>query len=297
MNILVTGSNGQLGNQMRLLGATSKDNHYIFTDVSMPDGVETVKLDITSLADVRALMTAEKVDVVVNCAAYTAVDKAEDDVELADRINHKAAANLAQVCAETGAELIHVSTDYVFQGETCTPCTEDQPTDPLGVYGRTKLAGEQAIVAAGCGYVILRTAWLYSAFGNNFVKTMRRLTRERESLKVVFDQVGTPTYAGDLADVIFKIVEGRLYVDRSGIYHFSNEGVCSWYDFTIEIRNLSGNHCDVQPCHSDEFPSKVKRPHFSVLDKTRIKTTFGITVPYWKDSLVKCIAELEQQEA
>lgn len=291
MNILITGSNGQLGNQMRLLGATSS-HHYIYTDVSMPEGVPTLKLDITDLDEIRALMQAESVDVVVNCAAYTNVEKAEDDYAIADLINHTAAAHLAKVCAEMGATLIHVSTDYVFQGRNCLPCTEDQPTDPLGVYGKTKLAGEVAIEESGCNYIILRTAWLYSSFGNNFVKTMRRLTAERDSLKVVFDQVGTPTYAGDLADTIFKIVEEGMYKEHPGIYHYSNEGVCSWYDFAVEICNLSGNTCNIRPCHSDEFPSKVKRPHFSVLDKTKLKDTFGVSVPYWKDSLEKCIEEL-----
>lgn len=295
MNILITGSNGQLGNQMRLLGATSP-NHYIYTDVSMPEGVLTLKLDITNLNEVRAMMQSERVDVVVNCAAYTNVEKAEDDYATADLINHTAAANLAKVCAETGASLIHVSTDYVFQGENCVPCTEDQPTDPLGAYGKTKLAGEAAIEASGCHAVILRTAWLYSSFGNNFVKTMRRLTAERDSLNVVFDQVGTPTYAGDLADVIFKIVEEGMYREHPGIYHFSNEGVCSWYDFAVEICNLSGNTCDIRPCHSDEFPSKVKRPHFSVLDKTKLKGTFGVRIPHWKNSLAKCIEELNRKQ-
>lgn len=296
MNILVTGSNGQLGNQMRILG--SKSSHtYVFTDVSMPEGVETVRLDISDYEAVRGFVADNKIDVVVNCAAYTAVDKAEDDRELADLINHVAVDNLARVCAEAQAALIHVSTDYVFKGEKCVPCTETDPTDPLGVYGQTKLAGEEAILRSGCKYVILRTAWLYSAFGNNFVKTMRRLTAERDSLKVVFDQVGTPTYAGDLADVIFHIVETSAYLSHPGIYHYSNEGVCSWYDFAVEICALSGNKCDVQPCHSDEFPSKVKRPHFSVLDKTKLKQTFGLRVPYWKDSLCKCVAELLRLEA
>lgn len=280
---------------MRLLGATSS-NRYIYTDVSMPEGVPTLKLDITDLEEVRAMMQSEHVDVVVNCAAYTNVEKAEDDYATADLINHTAAANLAQACAETGASLVHVSTDYVFQGEDCQPCTEDRPTDPLGAYGKTKLAGEKAIEASGCNHLILRTAWLYSSFGNNFVKTMRRLTSERDSLKVVFDQVGTPTYAGDLADVIFKIVEGGMYKDHPGIYHFSNEGVCSWYDFAVEIARMSGNACDIRPCHSDEFPSKVKRPHFSVLDKTKLKETFGVSVPYWKDSLEKCIEELNSKQ-
>lgn len=293
MNILVTGSNGQLGNQMRLLGATSA-NRYIYTDVTMPEGVETVRLDITNLEDIRRMMRDEQVDVVVNCAAYTNVDKAEDDYATADLINNTAAGNLATACSERGAALIHVSTDYVFKGNGCLPCTEQQPTDPLGAYGKTKLAGERAIEAAGCDYVIFRTAWLYSAYGNNFVKTMKGLTAEKDSLKVVFDQVGTPTYAADLADIIFKVVEERLYHGRRDVFHFSNEGVCSWYDFTIEIRDICGNKCDVQPCHSSEFPSKVERPHYSVLDKTKVKSTFGVTVPYWKDSLKKCLEILNK---
>lgn len=232
-----------------------------------------------------------QITIVINCAAYTNVDKAEDDFEIADLINHKAVENLAVVCKEVGATLIHVSTDYVFQGNGNLPCREDEQTNPLGVYGKTKLAGEQAIEKIGCKYLIFRTAWLYSSFGNNFVKTMRRLTSEREHLSVVFDQVGTPTYAGDLAALIWYIVETGKY-NQQGIYHFSNEGVCSWYDFAKEIAALSGNKCEIRPCHSAEFPSKVKRPAFSVLDKTKVKRDFGYIIPYWKDSLIKCINEL-----
>ncbi len=293
MNILVTGSNGQLGNQMRLLGPTSTENHYIFTDINTIEGVDTTFLDITNYDQVIDLVRKEQIQVIVNCAAYTNVDRAEDDEEMADLINHKAVGNLARACYEEHATLIHVSTDYVFQGNGCVPCTEEQQTSPLGVYGRTKLAGEEAILSSGCSYLIFRTAWLYSSFGGNFVKTMRRLTKEKDSLQVVFDQVGTPTYAGDLAEAIFQIIESNKFVDHTGIYHYSNEGVCSWYDFTIEIRDLSGNACAVYPCHSSEFPSKVKRPHFSVLDKTKFKQTFGILVPYWKESLRRCIKELD----
>ena len=282
MNILVTGANGQLGNEMQRVAKTSS-NHYIFTDVA--------QLDITDREAVLRAVKDNSIQVIVNCAAYTNVDKAEDDSETADLINNKAVENLATAARENDATLIHISTDYVFKGDRCTPCREDWETDPLGVYGITKLAGEKSIERTGCRHIIIRTAWLYSPFGKNFVKTMQKLTAEKDSLKVVFDQVGTPTYAGDLADAIARIIEtGQL--GKQGIYHFSNEGVCSWYDFAREICELSGNTCNIQPCHSDEFPSKVKRPHFSVLDKTKIKDTFGIEVPYWKDSLKKCIREL-----
>jgi dTDP-4-dehydrorhamnose reductase len=293
MNILVTGANGQLGNQMRILGATSKD-HYIYTDVVAPEGVETTILDITNLDNVRALCDAEKVDVIVNCAAYTNVDKAESDAEFCEILNAKAPQNLAVVMKERGGLLVHVSTDYVFGADPYNvPCKEDQKGTPSGVYGLTKLHGEQNIIASGCEYIIIRTAWLYSAFGRNFVKTMLNLTATKPALKVVFDQVGTPTYAGDLADVIFYIVENRKWEGKTGIYHYSNEGVCSWYDFTIKIAALAGNtSCDIQPCHSDEFPSPVKRPAYSVLDKTKIKETFGIKIPYWTQSLEKCLKEL-----
>lgn len=285
LNILITGANGQLGNEMRLLGPTSR-NHYIFTDVA--------ELDITSVDAVHRMVTTEKIDVIVNCAAYTNVEKAEEDCDLADLLNHKAVANIASAAKEVGATLIHISTDYVFQGDKNLPCREDAPTDPLGVYGKTKLAGEAAVCASGCKYLIFRTAWLYSAFGNNFVKTMMRLTSEKERLAVVFDQVGTPTYAADLAKTIFGIIEGGSYAGNEGVYHFSNEGVCSWYDFAHEIAQLAGNtRCNVQPCYSSEFPSKVRRPAFSVLDKTKIKRTFGITIPHWRDSLIRCIEKLK----
>lgn len=293
MNILVTGANGQLGNQMRLLGATSQ-NHYIYTDVVAPEGVETTILDITDINNVRAICEAEQVDVIVNCAAYTNVDKAETDQEFCEVLNAKAPQNLAQVMKERDGLLVHVSTDYVFGGDPYnTPCKEDQKGTPTGVYGKTKLLGEENIISSGCKYIILRTAWLYSAYGKNFVKTMLNLTATKPQLKVVFDQVGTPTYAGDLADCIFDIVENHKWEGNTGVYHFSNEGVCSWYDFTIKIAELAGNtNCDILPCHSDEFPSPVKRPAFSVLDKTKVKQTFGIRVPYWTVSLKKCLGEL-----
>ena len=279
MNILVTGGNGQLGNEMRVVSKESR-NRYIFTDV--------VELDITNLEAIRYMLKMERVDVVVNCAAYTNVDRAEEDEIMADLLNNKAAGNLAVVAKEVGATLIHVSTDYVFQGDKNTPYKEDCETSPLGVYGRTKLAGERSIQATGCNYLIFRTSWLYSSYGKNFVKTMQRLIRDKNSLKVVFDQVGTPTYAGDLAAIIYKVIEKDM-LDKQGIYHFSNEGVCSWYDFAQEVCELSGNACNIEPCHSDEFPSKVKRPNFSVLDKTKVKETFGAKVPYWKVSLKHCI--------
>ncbi|WP_455614045.1 dTDP-4-dehydrorhamnose reductase [Bacteroides congonensis] len=283
MNILITGANGQLGNEMRRVSVDSK-NYYIFTDVA--------ELDITDLCAVRQSVKSNKIEVIVNCAAYTNVDKAEDDYPTANLLNNKSVENLAVAAKEAVATLIHISTDYVFQGDRNIPCCEDWVTNPLGVYGKTKLAGEQSLQKVGCKYLIFRTAWLYSSFGKNFVKTMRQLTAEKDSLKVIFDQVGTPTYAGDLAVLIYKIIEeGQL--DKQGIYHFSNEGVCSWYDFAKEISELSGNICDIQPCHSNEFPSKVKRPHFSVLDKTKVKATFDVEIPYWKESLVKCINELK----
>lgn len=286
MNILVTGANGQLGNEMRRVSATS-DNRYLFTDVN--------ELDITDVDAVRSMMKQERVNVIVNCAAYTNVDRAEDDFAMADLLNNRAVENLAIAAKEADATLVHISTDYVFRGDRNIPCRETWETDPLGVYGKTKLEGERSLIATGCKYLIFRTAWLYSSFGKNFVKTMRQLTATKDSLKVVFDQVGTPTYAGDLAALIHKLVEENL-LHHQGIYHFSNEGVCSWYDFAREISELSGNRCDIQPCHSDEFPSRVERPHFSVLDKTKVKETFGIKIPYWKDSLKKCISELETEK-
>lgn len=284
-NILVTGANGQLGNEMRRRAAAGSRCAYLFTDVE--------ELDITDLDAVRRCMAEHHIAAVVNCAAYTNVDKAEDDAARADAINHLAVGNLATACREQGAALLHVSTDYVFGGTGNLPFREEDAVAPLGVYGQTKWAGEQAVVASGCRHLIFRTAWLYSAFGNNFVKTMRRLTAERDRLTVVFDQVGTPTYAGDLADLLFHITEEGLYAQMQGTYHFSNEGVCSWYDFAREIAALSGRTCDIQPCHSDEFPSRVRRPAFSVLDKTKVKRDFHWTIPYWKDSLVKCIKELD----
>ena len=284
MNILVTGANGQLGNEMRIVSQGSYDS-YIFTDVD--------ELDITNRDAMMDFVRDNNIKVVVNCAAYTNVDKAEDDEKTAELINAQAVEYLASACKANHAMLIHISTDYVFGGnEGNTPRKETEPVNPTGAYGRTKLHGEQAIRKVGCNYLIIRTAWLYSEFGNNFVKTMRKLTAERDKLNVVFDQVGTPTYAFDLASVIFKIIEERRYDEIQDVYHFSNEGVISWYDFAKEICELSGNECDIQPCHSDEFPSKVKRPSYSVLDKTKIKNSLNITIPHWKESLKKCINKL-----
>ena len=285
--ILVTGADGQLGREMQIASRGSR-NRFIFTDIAG----EHERLDITDPQAIADIVRENNVNVIVNCAAYTNVDKAETDPETANLLNNIAAGNLADAMKAVNGTLIHISTDYVFQGDRNIPCREDWPTEPLGVYGKTKLAGEKSIEATGCASIIIRTAWLYSPFGKNFVKTMRDLTSSRESLKVVFDQVGTPTYAGDLAEAICHIIEtGQL--DKTGTYHFSNEGVCSWFDFAKAICEMSGNTCDIRPCHSDEFPSPVARPHFSVLDKTRIKQTFGIRIPYWTDSLKRCIEEIE----
>ena len=293
MNILVTGSNGQLGREMRGLAVRSV-HRWIFTDVTMPEGLETIRLDITDRDAVERACSGWSVDCIVNCAAYTNVDKAEDDEDTAFLINAVAPGILAGAAAARDALLIHIPTDYVFQGNGCTPYTEDQPTSPLGAYGRTKLAGEKAVTESGCRYVMFRTAWLYSPYGNNFVKTMRRLTSERDSLNVVFDQVGSPTYSADLASAIYDIVENDRSRGKEGIYHYSNEGVCSWYDFAVAIARMSGNEaCAIRPCHSSEFPSKVRRPNYSVLDKAKYRDTFGRTVPYWMDSLEKCVDILE----
>lgn len=300
MVILVTGANGQLGNEMQIVAKQSSDK-YIFTDVC--DGYE--KLDITDLEAIRKAVKENDVKCIINCAAWTNVDAAETAGEIVETLNSTAPENLAIAMKEVNGLLIHVSTDYVFGGDPYnTPCKEDQKGTPTGVYGMTKLHGEQKIQATGCNYVILRTAWLYSEFGKNFVKTMLNLTATKPQLKVVFDQVGTPTYALDLANAIITIIEdykkewnlklGTWNYSKNGIYHFSNEGVCSWYDFTKMIAEIAGNKgCDIQPCHSDEFSSPVKRPAFSVLDKTKVKETFEIIVPYWTESLKTCIKNLK----
>ena len=301
MTILVTGANGQLGSEMRLVAAASKDR-YIFTDVVEIPEVETVKLDITDLEAVRLIVKENDVKAIVNCAAYTNVDKAEEDQEFCALLNAKAPENLAVAMKDVDGLLVHVSTDYVFGGDPYNaPCREEQKGTPTGVYGLTKLQGEQAIEASGCHYVIIRTAWLYSEFGKNFCKTMMNLPTSMPKLNVVFDQVGPPTYALDLARAIEIVLadfashqEDRCVYPNTGIYHYSNEGVCSWFDFTKMIAEYNGStQCNIQPCHSDEFPSPVKRPSYSVLDKTKIKTVFGVQVPYWTDSLKKCISNLK----
>ncbi|MGB4659593.1 MAG: dTDP-4-dehydrorhamnose reductase [Mobilitalea sp.] len=284
-NILVTGSNGQLGNELRLVvEEKDKVNKYFYTDVA--------ELDITNQEAVLRYLESNKINIVVNCAAYTNVDKAEDDKEKADLINHIGPKYLAEVCRDRNGFLIHISTDYVFDGTKNTPYTETDQTKPLGVYGETKLRGENAIINSGCEYVIIRTSWLYSSFGKNFLKTMQMLTAEKESLNVVFDQIGTPTFAGDLANVIHTIIQNNGSEIKNQIYHFSNEGVCSWYDFAVAINDEFGNCCNVKPCHSDEFPSKITRPNYSVLDKTKIKNVLGIEIPYWKVSVHNCMKDL-----
>lgn len=313
MNVLVTGANGQLGNELRLAAPSCASFRFIFTDVVDASeesvamlrrlggaGVDTStrRLDITDPDAIRALVREEQVGAVVNCAAFTNVDAAEEKAELAELLNAKAPENLAVAMKETGGLLIHVSTDYVFGAEPYnTPCREDQTGTPTGVYGLTKLHGEQAIRRVGCEHVIIRTAWLYSEFGKNFVRTMLHLTATKPQLKVVFDQTGTPTYAGDLAEAILAILQQPV----SGTYHYSNEGVCSWYDFTRVIAEMADqlgrdgvrrSACDIQPCHSSEYPSPVRRPAYSVLDKTKVKATFGLSIPYWTDSLRRCLSAL-----
>ena len=287
--VLITGANGQLGSEMRKLGAVSP-NEYIFTDVA--------ELDITNREAVMTFVAENNINIIVNCAAYTNVDKAEDDEATAELINATAVRNLAEAVKAVDGTLFHVSTDYVFGAEGNTPRTEDMPTNPLGVYGVTKFHGEQAIAEVGAKALIFRTAWLYSEFGNNFLKTMLRLTAEKESLNVVFDQVGTPTYAGDLAMTIFSIIEGDYYAGNEGVYHFSNEGVCSWYDFAQEIATvMRHDKCKINPCHSSEFPSKVTRPPYSVLDKTKIKKTFGVDIPHWRESMIYCLKRIYMQQS
>lgn len=279
MNILVTGANGQLGNEMRVVAAEQKQLVYHFTDVA--------ELDICNEQAVERFVAENAIDCIVNCAAYTNVNKAEEDAVLCDKLNHLAPANLARVAAKYRIGLLHVSTDYVFNGEHHVPYREDDATCPNSVYGTTKLAGEEAIRTIHPEAVIIRTAWLYSSFGNNFVKTMLRLGKEREELGVVFDQIGTPTYARDLARAIQHIVGNDVV---PGIYHYSNEGVCSWYDFTKAIFDLAGiSTCCLKPLHTDEYPTPAARPHYSVLDKTKIKQTYGVEVPHWIDSLRECM--------
>lgn len=284
MNILITGANGQLGNEIRILGKKSSHN-YIFTDIA--------ELDITNLAAIRQMVAKQKIDIIINCAAYTNVEMAEDEPKIAYLLNTQAVENLATTAKDFDILLLHVSTDYVFSGKSHVPYAEEDETSPVGIYGKTKLQGENAILLSGCKHIIIRTSWLYSEFGNNFVKTMLRLTEEKPTLNVVFDQVGTPTYALDLAKVIYQIVENKKYESNEGIYHFSNEGVCSWYDFAKSIAAFSNrSSCKIQPCHSEEFPCKVLRPNFSVLDKTKIKNTFGVIIPHWQESLKECLKKM-----
>ena len=300
MNILVTGANGQLGNEMRIIAKNSQDC-YVFTDVNEVEGLETIYLDITNLEAVKAIVAEQRIDVIVNCAAYTNVDAAESNETLAEKLNAEAPENLAKAMKEVNGLVVQISTDYVFGKEPYNvPCKEDQQGTPTGVYGMTKLHGEQKIIASGCKHVIIRTAWLYSEFGKNFCKTMMNLTATKPQLKVVFDQVGTPTYALDLAKAIeavmkdYSAVRANNMYAKTGIYHYSNEGVCSWFDFTKMIAEYNGTtSCDVQPCHSNEFPSPVIRPSYSVLDKTKIKETFDVQIPYWTESLKQCISNLK----
>lgn len=285
MKILVTGANGQLGNEMRVLSAENQQHIYFFTDVQ--------ELDICDEQAVRAFVADNHIDVIVNCAAYTAVDKAEDNAELCDKLNHIAPGYLATAAEACGAAMIQVSTDYVFDGTAHIPYTENVHTCPASIYGSTKLAGEQKVMELCSRAMIIRTAWLYSIYGNNFVKTMIRLGREREALGVVFDQIGTPTYANDLARAIFAAINQGIV---PGIYHFSDEGVCSWYDFTVAIHRIAGiTSCKVSPLHTNEYPAKAPRPQYSVLDKTKIKKIFNIEVPHWEASLKTCIEKLEKE--
>lgn len=293
MNILVTGANGQLGRELRIV-STGSPHNFFFSDVIPAEGLDTIVLDITDIDAVRHLVQEKDIKCIINCAAYTNVDKAESEQSICERLNADAPRNLAEVMKEVKGVLVHISTDYVFGAENYNvPCKENQKGEPTGVYGRTKLAGEKAIITSGCDYVILRTSWLYSEFGKNFVKTMLNLTASKPEVKVVFDQVGTPTYAYDLAQAILKVVDNSCDKSKNGIYHFSNEGVCSWYDFAKIIAEMAGNDkCNIKPCHSDEFPSPTKRPSYSVLDKTKFKDTYNFEIPYWTVSLRKCLRNM-----
>ncbi|MBQ2025951.1 MAG: dTDP-4-dehydrorhamnose reductase [Paludibacteraceae bacterium] len=290
-NILVTGAYGQLGNEVRLLSANYPQYNFMFTDVD--------SLDICDKAMLLDFVQGNDIRYIINCAAYTAVDKAEDDAELCEKINAKAVKNLGEVAQEVGAGIIHVSTDYVFNGKGYMPYTEDMPTSPCSVYGKTKLKGEKALLKACPKAMVVRTAWLYSPFGNNFVKTMRKLGAEREQLNVIFDQIGTPTYAEDLAAALLVMMDKTIDQEhnKGGVYHYSNEGVCSWYDFTLKIHQLSGiTTCQVNPIETKDYPTKAARPHYSVLNKAKIKATFGVQVPHWESSLQRCIEELNNQQ-
>ena len=277
--ILITGSNGQLGSEMRIVSTKSPEHHYLFTDVA--------ELDITNSDALNAFVKKNKVDVIVNCAAYTAVDKAEDDVDFCYKINAEAVRNIAIAAAKFNAKVIHVSTDYVFDGTSFIPYTEEMPVCPTSVYGKSKLAGELLLLENCKDSVIVRTSWLYSSFGNNFVKTMMKLGTERESLNVIFDQIGTPTYAADLADAIMSIINSPTFAP--GTYHYSNEGSCSWYDFTKTIHRIARIKCRVLPIETKDYPTKTPRPHYSVLNKSKIKSVYGISIPHWEESLEKCV--------
>ena len=293
LNILVAGANGQLGRCIRDASEGSR-NRFIFTDVSDIPGLETVSLDITNKDTLDIVADSEKVDVIVNCAGYTNVDKAEEETHMADLLNRQAVSNLADCARRRKAVLIHISTDYIFDGNACEPVKETSTPAPLGVYGATKLAGEQAILASACDYIIFRTAWLYSRYGRNFVRTMLSLTGSHPSVKVVSDQVGTPTYGPDLASLIVKIIDAGM-LSRTGIYNYTGEGVCSWYDFAHEINSAAGHMCKVSPCSSKDYPAKARRPHYSVLDKSLVKKTFGIDIPHWTEPLRACMEELKNE--
>ena len=291
MNVLVTGSNGQLGTELRRL-ALDSPHHFIFTDINSLPGVETVYLDISDRASIDIIAESEKVDIIVNCAAYTDVERAESEIDMAMLLNHQAVENLAGAAASRDAALIHISTDYVFSGEGTLPIREDAVPAPKGGYGSTKLAGEKALQKSACRSVIVRTSWLYSPYGRNFVKTMRSLMRSGRELKVVYDQLGCPTYAADLADALMHIIHGPR-IEGNTIYHYSDEGAVSWYDFAQAIRELSGYDCRVVPCLTGEYPTKARRPHYSVLDKSAIKRAYRLEIPYWRDSLARCIDRMD----
>ena len=291
MNVLVTGSNGQLGTELRRL-ALDSPHHFIFTDINSLPGVETVYLDISDRASIDIIAESEKVDIIVNCAAYTDVERAESEIDMAMLLNHQAVENLAGSAASRDAALIHISTDYIFSGEGNLPIREDAVPAPKGVYGSTKLAGEKALQKSACRSVIVRTSWLYSPYGRNFVKTMRSLMRSGRELKVVYDQLGCPTYAADLADALMHIIHGPR-IEGNTIYHYSDEGAVSWYDFAQAIRELSGYDCRVVPCLTSEYPTKARRPHYSVLDKSAIKRAYRLEIPYWRDSLARCIDRMD----
>lgn len=293
LNILVTGGNGQLGRCLRDASRGSR-NRYVFSDISDLPDLETVRLDICNPAAVDIVADSEDIDVIINCAGYTNVDKAEDETDFADQLNHVAAANLASTAKRRGAVLIHISTDYIFGGNTATPIPEDADPSPLGVYGATKLAGERSVKASACKHIIIRTAWLYSQYGRNFARTMFNLTANHPQVKVVNDQTGTPTYGPDLARFIVGIIDGGM-LNKTGTYNFTDEGVCSWYDFASEICSLAGHNCKVNPCKTSDYPTKAKRPHYSVLDKSLVKATFGVTIPYWTESLKECIELLKNE--